>query len=268
MSKATGAAVLAALAMAGAGCGGIEPGPGTPSNGDPQVASEQAQQETPQPVVHASVSLGTGHQLQFVEFKPGMVGVIETGRAMLDVPQATAELTKSVGWTDLYRHFAGASAAIPEGMLAAQGRVAAHAADPTPPPPPEAAEEAANAGDGPHFYNDAEQVWFASTFCPGSHNCIQGWDWTRMQSVKKVGSSTAYGMVGSEGTQTATFDHYYYDCIWSIFYGNDCYWFPIGNHTIAPGTWTSISESGGSYYIKWELMGAGGSTEVSSSAFY
>ena len=35
---------------------------------------------------HAPLSLERGRGFQFVEFKPGMTGVVESGRVMTDVP--------------------------------------------------------------------------------------------------------------------------------------------------------------------------------------
>ena len=259
MIKTIGAVVL--LAVAGAGCGANDAEPSAPAKGEPQASSEAE-------VVHASLSLGDEHVLQFVEFKPGLVGISETGRNMVDVPKVTPDLAK-LPWVDLYRHFAGASVAIPERMVAAQARATARALAPKAAVAPlEDAAKKQSVGEGPHFYNNAEQAWFKATFCNGARDCVQGFDWTNMQSQSKIGSANAYALVGSEGTTNATLKQYYWDCFWSLFTGTVCNWYQFDSVVVLPGRWVNRTESGGSYYIRWIFTGAGANTQVSSAAVY
>jgi len=262
MTKATGAMILAAIgAVVSPGCGANDTESTAPSTGsDPQTRSDAM-------TVHASLSFGEEHVLQFVEYKNGMVGVVETGRNMVDVPKVTADLA-TLPWTDLYRHFAGVSAAIPASMVAAQARASAKTVAPTSIPRPDIATEADSGGAGPHFYNDAEQAWFRDTYCNGARNCVQGWDWTRMTSKAETRHASAYALVGSEGTTNATFKQYWYDCGWSLLEGTVCFFVEFDSVVVVPGHWVNRTESGGSYYIRWELKGAGPNTQVSSSAFY
>jgi hypothetical protein len=260
MTKASGTMILAALALAGAGCGATDTEPSAPTDTETKAASEAQ-------VVHASLRFGDEHVLQFVEFKPGLLGVVETGRNVVDVPKVTPELGK-LAWVDLYRRFAGASATISKGMEAAQLRAAAREVAPMSVAPPEADLVKVTAGDGPHFYNSSEQTWFLNTFCNGARNCIQGWDWTKMTSQSKIGHASAYAMVGSEGTVNASFAQYYWDCFWSLFTGTVCNWLQFDKVVVVPGHWVNRTESGGSHYIMWNLTGAGANTQVSSAANY
>jgi hypothetical protein len=272
MIRTTGLAVVLAVAVAGAGCETNDTEGTTPSDGAEKQASSDGQ------IVHATLSLGGEHELQFVEFKPGVVGVIEKGRIMLDPPVVTAEL-KDLPWLDLYRHFAGASSRISEGMAAAQARVAAKVLEPMSATPRELgtenlsplstppAEVRSSAGDGPHFYDDWQQAWFRKQFCTGSWNrdCVQGFQWARAWSSVKIGKGTAKAMVGSEGKVSGRLTQYWYDCPWLI---GQCWWLEFGHADIAPGFYTTITESGGNAYIQWELTGPEASTQVSLATYY
>jgi hypothetical protein len=224
------------------------------------------------PVVHASVTLAPEHVLQFVEFKPGITGVVETGRVMLDTP-AVADNLKSLSWVDLYRRFAGSEKEVPASMLDAQARANARARanaqapSTRAPAPAEAGQD--SGGEGPHFYNADEQAWFKSTFCNGAQNCDQGWDWTLMTSKWPIGSGTGIAGVGSEGTTTATFSAYYWWCTgWNLFIGDVCDWFYFWQGSVLPGYWISMNVSGGPLYCQWHLDGAGRNTQVSTAAHY
>ena len=46
----------------------------------------EPEKSRPPLTVHAPLSLERGRGFQFVEFKPGMTGVIESGRVMMDAP--------------------------------------------------------------------------------------------------------------------------------------------------------------------------------------
>ena len=226
MIKTTGVMILLAVAMAGAGCEGNETAATTPVDvATPEAPSEAA-------VVHASLSLGGDHVLEFTEFKPGMLGVVERGRNMVDTPKMTPELGK-LSFLDLYRHFAGSAAPISKGMAAAQTRALAKAAEPISVAPRELGTEKlspmsadprqlekASAGDGPHFYNDAEQVWFRTNFCNGARSCIQGWWYAIDYSQGKVGRSSAVALNGAESRVNATLTEYYQSCVWTLWYWN------------------------------------------------
>jgi hypothetical protein len=283
MTKATGAMILAAsVAVVSPSCGANDTGSTAPPTGSAaQTVSAAAQTVSAAPkavsaapkavsaamTVHASLSFGEEHVLQFVEYKNGMVGVVETGRNMVDVPKVTPDLA-NLPWTDLYRHFAGASAVIPEGMAAAQARASAKTVAPMSSAGSDIATEPDSGGAGPHFYNDVEQAWFRNTYCNGAGNCVQGWNWTTMTSKEAITHASAYAMVGSEGTTNATFKQYWWDCSWSLLEGWVCFWLEFDSVVVVPGHWVNRTESGSSYYIQWQLTGAGPNTEVSSSAFY
>jgi hypothetical protein len=266
MIKTTGLAVALAVGIAGAGCGANDT-EATTEVGNPPASSDSQ-------IVHATLSLGGDHELQFVEFKPGVVGVIEKGRIMVDAPAVTSEL-KDLAWLDLYRHFAGASAPLAAGMVAAQARAAAPMSaaprelggENLSPLPTTPADVRSSAGDGPHFYNDGEQTWFRQQMCTGSWNrdCVQGFSWARAWSNVKIGKGTAKGMVGSEGRVSGRLTQYWWDCPWLI---GQCFWLEFGHADIAPGFYTTITESGGNAYIQWELTGPEASTQVSLATYY
>jgi hypothetical protein len=270
------AVVLGAASVGGVGCA-VE-GPSSSNGG--ATTDNKAPVAATAAVVHASVPLGPEHELQFVEFKPGLTGTVETGRVVQDTPAVTADL-RSLSWVDLYRHFGGSGTEVPASMLGAQARAAALLqanaavranpaaegnAQPQMSTPPEAGQ--ASAGNGPHFYNAGEQTWFLNTFCNGAQNCEQGWDWTTMTSDWSISSGSGIAMVGSEGTTNATFTAYYWSCFWSLFTGEVCDWLYFWQGIVVPGHWISMNVSGGSNYIQWQLTGGGSSTQVSSAAKY
>jgi hypothetical protein len=273
MTKTIRVMVLLALASAGAGCGATDTA--APTDAEPQAASDEA-------IVHATLSLGGDHKLQFIEFRPGLVGVVDQGRLMIDAPALTPEVT-DLPWLDLYRHFAGASAPISKGMAAASARALAAALESASAARRELGAESAlptsaverelgtaRTGDGPHFYNDAEQAWFNSAFCTASaKDCVQGWYFTTIVSFKKIGRATAYSFVGSEGTLVGNFREYYPDgypsanCApWS------CHWNQFYNVIVAPGNYAGMTLSGGLSYYKWDLTGVDRNTQVSTVTYY
>ena len=128
----------------------------------------------------------------------------------------------------------------------------------------------ASAGDGPHFYNDAEQAWFKSAFCTEkAKDCVQGWYFAIMVSVKKIARATAYAFVGSEGNVVGNFREYYPDgypsanCApWS------CHWNQFYNVIVSPGNYAGMTLWGGPSYYRWDLTGVERETQVSSVAYY
>jgi hypothetical protein len=274
MIKKTGVMILLAVALAGAGCEGSDTAATTPSDvANPEAPSDEA-------VVHASLSLGGDHVLEFTEFKPGLLGVVEKGRSMVDVPKMTPELGK-LAFVDVYRHFAGSAAPISKGMAAAQARALAKAAEPMSVSPrelgtgklsPMSADprqlDKTSTGEGPHFYNDAEQAWFRTNFCNGARSCIQGWWYANDYSQGKVGRSSAFALNGSESKVTAKLTEYYQSCAWTIFYGTECWWFPFGSANVPPGWWAGVTQVSGVNYIYWELSGSERNTQVSLEATY
>jgi hypothetical protein len=268
---------FAGLALgAGVGCSGAD-GDGPPVQGAtaaeaaaPTEPAELAQQSSHSMIVHATVSLGEAHEVQFVEFRPGMFGLIERGRVMIDVPKVTPEV-KRLAWTEQYRHFAGSSAPIPEDMaraLARASRAPATLAPESPTTPLPLAPDTESTGDGPHFYTAGEQAWFNQTFCNGVDICVQGFDFTNMQTPGKISSYSAFGMIGAEGTSNGSLNTFYWACggVWP--FPPACYWFPLENTVIVPGHWVHrvLSPQSGSWFFRWELRGGGASTLVSSAA--
>ncbi|MCW3815826.1 hypothetical protein ONA91_15380 [Micromonospora sp. DR5-3] len=185
--------------------------------------------------VHAPLQLEPGRGFQFIEFAPGVTGVIESGRVMEDVPA----VRKSGN------------------------------------PPPELGYDRAGenpGGDNQFVTRDAgEQAWFRETFCNGAQHCVQGWDWAFATSTHKLGNGTGIAMVGREGTVNGRFLAHYWECVCSGPFcvgGTDCFWIEFWSGLILPGHWVSIDTSGGAHYIKWSLEGAGPNTQVSLAARY
>lgn len=258
-----------ALAVASASCGPIEEAATQQKKAVDADATQPSAPTDPvrtpaQATIHASVSLGEDHVVQFVEYPAGQVGLIEIGRAMLDVPMVTPEVER-LSWRDQYRYFAGASASLPKQMESALARVSLAPQEGT----AKAPAALPTTGSGPHFYTAGEQTWFNQNFCNGAAICIQGFDWTNMQTPRKVGSASVFGMIGSEGQTNGTIENLYWACggVWP--FPTLCYWFENGTTVIVPGHFVHQTVSGnGSWYFKWELRGGGANTLVSSSATF
>jgi hypothetical protein len=274
------AKVLASLLarISDCGCGSLsqQAAPGTPfmqgfpgqSAGIPGSHRVMLAQARP-PSALASFTLGPEHTLQFVEFAPGLTGTVEVGRMKVDVPAVGPEL-KNLSWLDRYRHFAGASAQVPQAILDAYARSPVPAGNLAMAPP----ESGASAGGskGIHPFDDAEQAWFRNTFCNGAQVCVQAWDWATAPSDHSVNSGTGIAMVGSEGTVNATFFAYFWDC-WCIgpfcAFGSGCAWFQFWQGVVVPGHWVSMdATNANNRYLRWDLTGAGGNTQVSVAARY
>jgi hypothetical protein len=181
--------------------------------------------------VHAPLSLEKGRGFQFVEFKPGMTGIIESGRVMMDVPAVRKHGEK----------------------------------------PPEAGCARAGENDQVVTRDAGEQAWFKETFCNGAQHCVQGWDWAFATSIRKLGSGVGIAMVGREGTANGRFAMHYWECVCPgpfCIGGTTCYWIEFWHALILPGHWVSSEVSGADRYIKWSLDGAGPNTQVSLAARY
>ncbi|MFJ4123551.1 hypothetical protein ACIP3U_19780 [[Kitasatospora] papulosa] len=181
--------------------------------------------------VHATFSLGEGRGFQFVEFEPGMTGVIQSGRVMADTPIAQEQGGK----------------------------------------PPEVGQDRAGEGRQVVTRDAGEQTWFKQTFCNGAQSCVQGWDWALATSKWKLGNGTGICMVGSEGTVNAKFTSYYWKCACTTPFcigGPTCLWIEFWEGVVLPGHWLSVDVTGGNHYIQWTLNGAGADTQVSLAARY
>lgn len=181
--------------------------------------------------VHAPLQLEPGRGFQFIEFKPGMTGIIESGRVMTDVPAVRKSGEK----------------------------------------PPEVGYDRAGENREAVTRDAGEQAWFRETFCNGAQHCLQGWDWAFATSTRKLGSGTGIAMVGREGTANGRFTTHYWECVCPgpfCIGGTECFWIEFWHGLILPGHWVSIDVSGGDRYIKWSLDGAGPNTQVSLAARY
>lgn len=181
--------------------------------------------------IQATLSLGDGHQLQFVEYEPGMTGVIETGRLLEDVPTVRERGGK----------------------------------------PNELGKDRGGEGRQIVARDASEQAWFREKFCNGAQNCVQGWDWAIVTSKWKLGSATGIAMVGREGTVNAKFTAYYWKCACttpSCIGGPTCVWIEFWEGVVLPGHWVSVDVTGRDHYVQWTLNGAGADTQVSLAARY
>jgi hypothetical protein len=278
------------LALAGVGCSGA-PGDGSQMQGE-MPAERETQVEQPEgatqapddlgqalshsQVIHATISLGEDHVVQFVEYFPGAFGLIEIGRTMMDVPRVTPEV-KKLSWSDQYRHFAGASASLPKQMVVALERAALAPRDvmserptellPTQLLPP--SQLSVEDKGIPHFYTVAEQTWFNQTFCNGAEVCAQGAGTVVMQTPHKVNNYSVIAMIGSEGTANGSLRTSYWECFGVWPFPRVCNWFVNGTTVIVPGHFISstFSQSNGSWYFRWDVGdGSGANTLVSGAA--
>ena len=108
--------------------------------------------------VHAPLQLEKGRGFQFVEFQPGMTGIVESGRAMMDVPAVRKSGDK----------------------------------------PPEAGCARGGENREVVTRDAGEQAWFQQTFCNGSQACVQAWDWAFAVSSRKLGSGTGLPSIRME----------------------------------------------------------------------
>jgi hypothetical protein len=279
------------LALASVGCSGAG-GDGSQVQGE-MWAEQETQVEQPErateaaaagvvrasshsQVIHATISLGEDHVVQFVEHFPGAFGLIEMGRTMIDVPRVTPEVEK-LSWRDQYRHFAGAAASLPNEMELALERAARAPRDmvaelptellPAELLPPTALPAEANSA--PHFYTVAEQTWFNQTFCNGADLCAQGAGTVHMQTPHKINHYSVLAMIGAEGTANGRLKTFYWACGGGLFWPTLCYWFENGSALIVPGHFihSTMSQQSSSWFFRWEVGGSSGAnTLVSGSA--
>jgi hypothetical protein len=191
----------------------------------------EPEKSRPPLTVHAPLQLVPGRGFQFIEFKPGMTGVVESGRVMKDVPALRKSGEK----------------------------------------PPEVGGSRAGEKKGVTPLDSGEQTWFRDTFCNGAQACVQGWDWAYAISDRTLGSGTGIAMVGSEGTVNGRFSMSSWECVCGgpfCIGGTQCYWVEFWDGLVVPGHWVSIGVTGGGHYIKWSLDGAGANTQVSLAAQY
>jgi hypothetical protein len=274
-----------ALALGGVGCSGAE-GDGSYMQGEtqaePETQVEQPEGATPDDlgpahsdlqVIHATISLGEDHVVQFVEYFPGAFGLIEMGRTMIDVPRVTPEVQK-LSWSDQYRHFAGASASLPKQMVVALERAALAPRNMMPQQPTELLPSEPLPAtqlpvqDAPHFYTVGEQTWFNQTFCNGAEICAQGAGTVVMQTPSKINNYSVIAMIGAEGTANGSLKTYFWKCGGFWPWPTVCYWIENGTTVIVPGHFISstFSQSNGSWYFRWDVGGGSGANTLVSGA--
>jgi hypothetical protein len=191
----------------------------------------EPEKSRPPLTVHAPLQLEPGRGFQFIEFRPGMTGVVESGRVRKDVPAVRKSGDK----------------------------------------PPEAGVSRAGEKRGVTTLDAGEQAWFRDTFCNGAQACVQGWDWAVATSDQTLGSGTGFAMVGSEGTVNGRFSMSSWECVCGgpfCIGGTQCYWVEFWDGLVVPGHWVSIGVTGGGHYVRWNLDGAGPNTQVSLAARY
>lgn len=199
--------------------------------------SSGIKRRTRAPRVRASMEFGTGHALQLLEFDSGMRATVEMGQAVEQVPARPSRI-----------------------------------APPTDVASEEAGERTGSDGDGIGVFTSGEQQWFRNTFCNGSQSCVQGWDWAVCGTQWGVNAATGIAMVGSEGTRNATFTVSMWECVCVgpfCIGGHDCYWVEQWKGLVIPGHWLSLrTTASDASYLRWDLTGAGGDTQVSLCAQY
>jgi hypothetical protein len=186
--------------------------------------------------VHTTMALGDDHAVQLVELGSGIQAIVETGLAVEHTPATRME------------------------------------AD----PPPDAG--VTRVGERPYesgsmaVRDTGEQIWFKNNFCNGSQECVQGWDWAVCGTRFAVGSATGIAMVGREGSRNATFTVYVWECVCVGPFcvgGHECFWVENWRGLVLPGHWLSVDTRAPDHkWLRWNLDGAGGDTQVSLAAKY
>jgi hypothetical protein len=92
----------------------------------------EREKSRPPLTVHAPLQLELGRGFQFIEFKPGMTGVVQSGRVMTDVPAVRKSGDK----------------------------------------PPDAGCARAGENRENETRDAGEQAWFKQTFCNGAQACV------------------------------------------------------------------------------------------------
>jgi hypothetical protein len=180
----------------------------------------------------ATMELGEDHAVQVLQLASGIQAIVEGGRAVKQLPSTRSEVE-----------------APPEAGIVKSGE---------------------HAASHDILVHDAgEQDWFKNTFCNGAQTCIQGFEFTDFVTDHAVGSATGISMVGSEGS-TGTLTVSVWECICSgpfCIGGHHCFWVENWKGLVLPGHWLSVdTRSSDNAYLRWELTGAGGDTQVSFAA--
>ena len=236
-----------------------------------QLATE-LRRRNPGATVLATLTAGAS-ALAFVEFRPGLTGVVEMAPAG---QSAKTDALRGRAPGHIYSELSKLPA--PPALL----RAASQKTEPPPDKAPQPPQMPTARGTGAAVLSrgaksaearvlagrvlpatSAEQAWFNATFCNGAHICVQGWDWATSGNIW-YGSYEVVTFVGSEGTANASLVLYNWESGWSLFTGSWGYWVEFYNAVNVPGYWISVNVSGataGNTYAS--LSGAGGGTQVS-----
>lgn len=186
--------------------------------------------------IHTTMELERDHAVQVLELGSGIQAIVETGRAVEHMPSTRREVD-----------------APPDAGTASAG-------------------ERPAADDAVAIRTTGEQTWFRNNFCNGAQHCVQGWDWAVCQSRFAVGSATGIAMVGAEGTRNATFTVSVWECVCVGPFcvgGHECFWVENWRGLVLPGHWLSVDTRAPDHkYLRWNIDGAGGNTQVSLAARY
>ncbi len=175
----------------------------------------------------------SGHLLTFVEFLPGLTGIVESGPD--GESSVFGQLPVNATLSSLWRSVT--SAPEPPSLSEADARATTQRA---------ADEKAAAEGHGPptvlarvgpHNETEAEESSFNLTFCPGAEWCVLGFLFANTSNIQRS-PYTASETVGSEGTVNLNSNFYFWDsgCYFNFFEGEQCFnkWVPFFNATLVP----------------------------------
>jgi hypothetical protein len=236
-------AMLTALTGAAAGC----------AQEQRSAASSEGVVEEAVGTLLTSIEPEPGHVIRFYEIEPGLMVATESGQIEKQPPLLGQREIDS--YVEVFESLAP-DRVVPPALVAAEARREARRDQVSDSQPTD--DDLVVKGGGPSFYTTAEQTWFRQTFCPyGTPKCIQGWDWIDSGwDYTTDWKTTAF--VGSEGSVAAPHIAYWWKCS-----GGSCWWETLNYGYVSPGWYHWITGSGGWFYFKSTLTGAGGGTQVS-----
>lgn len=205
--------------------------------------------------VLASIPINSEHTVKLVEYLPGVTGTVEH-LSYFDTPAVTPEV-RGLGMVELYRHFAGATAIVPDSIVAANARAnAMHNTNvpkfvPPPTVPLPNSRTGITEGDegdlGASYESEAQE--FLSGYCAYSDIYIVGYDYTELYEVDYTVSNWEVDyFLGSDMGQSTYIGAWYW---------NGQGWVNFWEASFGPGIGI-VTWRGGDYgYFGWNIGPAG-----------
>lgn len=217
--------------------------------------------------VLVSIPISDTHTVDMVEYLPGVNGTVEH-HSFFDTSVVTPEV-RGLGLVDLYRYLVGATAIVPDSIVAADARAKAlqmayvpkSVPQPTVPLPDSCARITEKDESDVGVANASEVQAFLVNYCAYADIYVIGYDYTELYKIDgTAGNWKATYFLGSDTGRSTYVGAWYWD-------GEQ--WGKLWGSPFEPGIGSITWRGGGTgYYFAWNIGPAGSVDEGIAASFF